>query len=172
MERVKDFFFDLSDILISLLIIAVILFVVTWKLSDTMPLDFALLQADQETEAPTEEDKTPTIPIGTTENAGTPTEEVTQPTDATEPPPAETPSEPAPTPPVETVKVITVTIPEGSTGNSIAKILASNGLISDIAAFNKKVEDIGLGGKLRAGTFKLSTDMSDETIAKTISGQK
>lgn len=182
MERIKDFLFDLSDIAISLVIVVAIFFVVSWKLGETMPMSFAVLSESPfskdnaantppvETGPPLSEAENPPV----TESDGTipattsPNNAVTQ---APQEPITDIPSEPvtaAPSP----LQNITITIPSGSTGDAIAKILKSNGLIQDISAFNRTVESLGLGNKLRAGTFKLSTDMSLETMARRIAGFK
>ncbi len=72
-----------------------------------------------------------------------------------------------PTPSGQEVEVV---IPSGSTGFAIAKILKDQGFISDINGFISKVEEMGLGAKLRSGTFKLKTDMNQEQIIKILAG--
>lgn len=167
MERLKDFLFDLSDILLSLVIVAVIFTVVSWKLNETMPMSFALLGDSEDTVSLEPITSAPPVSIVVPES--------TLAQDTTEDAPAqeETTLAPQPTTAVSTpAKKVTIDIPSGSTGDAIAKILKQSGLINDISAFNKTVESLSLGNKLRAGSFTLSTDMSLETIARRIAGYK
>lgn len=187
MERVKDFLFDLSDIAISLVIVAVIFFVVSWKLNETMPMSFAIpdtksdisKEADVAVKPPKSEGvqpatETTAIPVTTlaeSDDAAEPNTKAESITTAAKPVTTARPVQP--TTQVSTpTKRITIDIPSGSTGDAIAKILKSSGLIDDISAFNKTVEDLGLGNKLRAGSFTLSTDMTIETLARRIAGYK
>ncbi len=182
MERIKDLLFDLSDILISLVIVAAIFFIVSWKLSETMPLSFALFQAPQVSSPKIADSQTVTAAPTVSEVAMTAepvtnaqsqdAQEATEETPSTsidavpEPTKANIPVTNAP------IKRITIDIPAGSTGDAIAKILKSSGLIEDISAFNRTVETLKLGNKLRAGSFTLSTDMSLEILARRIAGYK
>lgn len=187
MERVKDFLFDLSDIAISLVIVAVIFFVVSWKLNETMPMSFAIpdtkpeiaKEADvavkpQNSEGVQAATESTMVPVTTQAES----EAVAEPNTKAEPlttiaKPVTTARPVQPTTQVSTpTKRITIEIPSGSTGDAIAKILRNSGLIDDISAFNKTVEDLGLGNKLRAGSFTLSTDMTIETLARRIAGYK
>ncbi len=65
----------------------------------------------------------------------------------------------------------TIDIKAGSSGYSIGKLLESEGLVTDTNTFIKRVEELGLGAKLRSGSFKLSTDMSLDEVIYKISGQ-
>ncbi len=62
-------------------------------------------------------------------------------------------------------------IESGSSGYSIGTLLEEEGLVPDTQTFIKRVEELGLGAKLRSGTFDLSTDMSLDEIIYKISGQ-
>lgn len=162
MERIKDFFFDLSDVLISLIIVAVIFFVISWKLTETMPMSFSLFEpSDDNVSPPISESIRPTEPVSIVvqETTEVPTESASD-------------IQPTTTPPTLPVKRVTIEIPSGSSGDAIAKILKNSGLVDNISAFNRTVESLALGNKLRAGSFTLSTDMSLETIARRIAGYK
>lgn len=164
MERIKDFFYDISDLLISLLIIAVIFMVISWKLNESIPIDSTL--------APQTVDEPAAAPDAAVENpdgvklASDSPDLTADASDADKPiaeqPAANTAPKPA------SVKEITIKIPSGSPGVAIGKILKENGLITDISAFIKKVDEMGVGPKLRSGSFKLKTGMSLESIIKVI----
>ncbi len=167
MERIKDFFYDLSDILVSLIIIAIIFGVVSWKLNDTMPIPIGILNNNNEQRVveTVAIPKTTVAEIDITQSgAGTPSEQVTiQPTETV-------------TTQVETTSVtlstkdIKVTIPSGSSGDKIARILKAKGVIKDTSEFLKVVANLNLGNKLRAGTFTLNPSMSYEKIARVLTG--
>lgn len=40
MNKVKDFFYYISDFIVSILILSIMFFLITWKLGETMPVDF------------------------------------------------------------------------------------------------------------------------------------
>lgn len=195
MEHVKDFLFDLSDILISLVIVALIFTVVSWKLNETIPISFSLFEKDARPQTTEPVTKAPSVAVvidgsvpdtnseitndtvitPSDGNAVAPSEEpVTTPDtaikiaplDATETDTAKSEATP------KSTKKITVEIPAGSSGDGIARILKNKGLITDIKLFNRTIETMGLGNKLRAGTFKISQDMSVESIIKLIANQK
>lgn len=178
MERLKDFLYDMSDVLISLIIVAVIFYVVSWKLNESMPVEFHFGEEpvagaeDPNTPPPITQanDDTENRPVEETPGSENPSTE----TPITTTPQAETPpttAAPVVTPPSQ-VQKISVTIPSGATGFAIAKALKDKGLIKDVNAFIKHVEDLELGNKLTAGTFSLSTDMTEEQIIKKIANVK
>lgn len=168
MERIKDFLYDMSDVVISLIIVAIIFYVVSWKLNESMPVEFTF--GDNEiaegtqpfpvatTAVPTDEE-TDDRPVEDTTAAVTEATQVTTAAPVTQANPTQ-------------VQKITVTIPSGATGFAIAKALKEKGLIQDVNAFIKHVETLKLGNKLTAGTFTLSTDMTEEQIIKKIANVK
>lgn len=179
MERIKDFLYDISDLLISLLIIAVIFTVISWKLNESIPIDtLSVPTASEEPAAkPDTSAQKPASPPSDTEGT-TPSaanNSVADASDADKPiaenangtpePLAKPPAKPATTSPAAG-KAVTIEIPSGSPGVTIGKILKDNGLITDVNTFIKKVDELGLGPKLRSGSFDLKTDMTLEQIIK------
>ncbi len=166
MEKLKDILYDLSDVIISLVIIAVIFIVVSWKLNDAMPLDSTFFTEQSTAEASATFASTDeTVSIVMTEAITTT---------------AEPASEVNTTAPVATTAVATnppgvvsktITIRSGSSGNVIAKQLKDAGIIKDTTEFLKVVDKLGVGTRLQVGSFKLSSDMSYEQIARKLSGQ-
>ncbi len=166
MEKLKDILYDLSDVLISLIIIAVIFGVVSWKLNDTLPIKSTLFSGKENktyvTEIASQTTPEVTVNITMTESADTPQDQ-TQTTEV-----------------IETTAVATesdivkkqITIRSGSSGNVIAKQLKQAGIIEDTNAFLKVVAKLGVGGSLQIGTFTLSSDMSYEQIALILAGRQ
>lgn len=159
MERVKDFLYDISDLFFSLLIIALIFFVVSVKLNDTMtdtwfsniPGDTAEA-LDFVADVTTPDLNNPVVDLETL----TPDETV----DAIEP-----------TEPVVEVREVRFEIPSGSSGYQIATKLQKESLISTVDEFTKKLDEMKLGNKLRAGNHQLNTGMTVEEIILKLSGQ-
>lgn len=167
MERIRDFLYDISDLLISLLIIAVIFAVISWKLNESIPIDIAAAPpAAEEPVTPAEEPADSADPgdVADASDADKPIEGTPVTITPVIPDDTATPPEkPAGTPAGQTVSV---EIPSGSPGVAIGQILKEKGLIPDVNAFIKKVDEMGLGPKLRSGTFSLKTGMSLEEIIK------
>ncbi len=164
MEKLKDILYDLSDIIISLVIIAVIFIVVSWKLNDAMPLKSTLFTENGQVETSSELATEDTVDIVVTDPTSATDEQAT--TETTEP--AETT---AATTNAGDVIEKTITIRSGSSGNAIAKQLQQEGIISDATEFLKVVDRLGVATRLQIGTFTLSSDMSYEQIALKLSGQ-
>lgn len=168
MEKVKDFLYDISDFVFSLLIIVIIFFVVSFKLTDTMQVHFFTnLGKDATTDL-----ADATVPsLDDIDNNPVNLPEET--TDVT--PPVEEETETEDTTPAEDtvveIKDVNFEIAPGSPGFKIATNLESAGLIQNVDEFISKLDELNLGNKLRAGTFKLNTGMTVEEIIRTLAGQ-
>lgn len=66
---------------------------------------------------------------------------------------------------------VTITIPSGTSGAGIAKILKDNHLIQDTAAFISRIEELNLAVKLKSGTFTINSGTSLDDIIYIITGQ-
>lgn len=64
---------------------------------------------------------------------------------------------------VEVGKTVTITIPDGSSGSDIAKLLVDNAVISDSSEFLQEVHNQNADQKMKSGTydFVTGTDMSE-----------
>lgn len=171
MERIRDFLYDVSDLLISLLIIAVIFAVISWKLNESIPIDIATAPPGTEEPAapvtPDSEDPATDTDVGDASDADKPIEgtPVTITPVIPETPSAETPPQTPAAPPAAGQSVV-VEIPSGSPGVAIARILKEKGLITDINGFIQQVDAMGLGPKLQSGKYTLKTGMGLEEIIK------
>lgn len=166
-EKIKDLIYDLSDTLITLIMIVLIVGVVSWKISDSMTYPSAISKAqppivsEQSPPAGSESEPTP-------ENAGTQN-------------PGENPSETAGSPvqmPSNTLpgsataapqgQKVTLVIKSGSTGYDIAKLIVEKGLVKDTQTFIQRVEALKLGSKLKAGTFEVTAGTSLDDLIRII----
>lgn len=193
-EKIKDILYDLSDIVVSLIIIAVIFVSVSWKISDTLDVDLKETLTKPSVETETDPPVTVIIPEidpnGISNNATNPTGENTGPTsdpatntpgstdtsgDTTPPsdPTSGATSEPKTdtTTPATPGVLVAFEVPEGATGYSIGKKLVSEGYVDDVDTFVNRLVALKLDNKLRAGTFKLSKSDSLDVIIKVLAGQ-
>ncbi|MDW7660089.1 MAG: hypothetical protein SCL54_01555 [Bacillota bacterium] len=156
-EKIKDFFYDISDIFVSLLIIAMIFVSVSWKISDTLSID---IDAPITSEIDQEQLDDPPVIIVTPEVPDEPVDETPEPED---------PVDPTPEAPLD---LKTFTVAEGSTGYSIGQKLQSEGYIDDVNSFVKRLIEMGYDSKLRAGDFKISMNDDLDTLIKVLAGQR
>ncbi len=186
LEKLKDIFYDVSDIVVSLIIVALIFFVVSWKISDSLAFEVNIPETTGTTEVASQDPNIVEIQE-VTEGDSTGTEVGSEATNQTsDQTSGQSSNETAGTdtsgstssdakPGGTQVNMVGVTkeieIQSGSSGYSIGKLLAEAGLVADTSTFIKRVEELGLGAKLRSGTFSLSTDMSLDEVIYKISGQ-
>jgi len=189
-EKIKDILYDLSDIVVSLIIIAVIFVSVSWKISDTLDVDLKETLTNPTVEAETDPPVTVIIPEinpnGISDETTDPTSENSDPTgDTAENTPESTadstpandttPSAPSEsetnTTPATSGVLVSFEVPEGATGYSIGKKLVSEGYVDDVDTFVNRLVALKLDNKLRAGTFKLSKSDSLDVIIKVLAGQ-
>lgn len=158
MEKVKDFLYDISDLFFSLLIIGIIFFVVSWKLTDTMSVSWFSNLGD-----------TPQLEF---QDITTPTDEIVivdEPVieEVVVDEPVEEPAEEV----IVEIVEIDFEVSSGSTGYSIAKDLEEQGIIENKDDFLAKLAELELGNKLRSGTFKLNTGMTITEIINKLAGK-
>lgn len=164
-EKIKDFLYDISDVVVSLLIIGAIFYAVSWKISDTLSVDINEPVIINPTEATT----SPAIVV-TPVNPDDP--------DAGENPDGETPTEAtteaATEAPTETAVHLleNFTVEEGQLGYTIGKNLEAKGFIEDTNDFVKRLIEMGYDSKLRAGTFKISKADHLDTIIRILAGER
>lgn len=175
-DKIKDFLYDISDIFVSLLIIGVIFFAVSWKISDTLSVDInAPVSPTTESVETTEASivvtpvapETSTNPDGETSTEAT-TETVTQPaTEAT----TEAATQPATQAPQNLV-LENFVVSDGELGYTIGENLEAQGFVHDADDFVQRLIEMGYDSKLRAGTFKLDKRDSLDVIIKVLAGEK
>lgn len=173
LEKLKDFFYDCSDTLLSLFIVLIMALVITWKLSGAMSIPLFNNTNDPSKKIIAENPQNVEIGISDNneDNNTKPDNTVSQEntnqettTDST----ANSDTE------VEVVRVeakdIKIEIPKGTIGAGIAKILQERGLIENTSDFLNRVEELELSPKLRYGTFTIKSDSSIDQMITIITG--
>ncbi|MBN2261241.1 MAG: hypothetical protein JW702_11885 [Clostridiales bacterium] len=156
MEKIKDYLYDISDILVSLVLIAVIAVSITYKITDAFtikifnPIDDSVITVQEQIKIPEEDQPAETEEI-----------EITEIPDTTV-----TPIE------VKPSTKVAFEINSGLTGYNIANLLLEKGLISNVNSFIERVEALGLGSKLRSGTFSVPSDIPLDELIFIITGKK
>ncbi|SNS76090.1 hypothetical protein SAMN05446037_10209 [Anaerovirgula multivorans] len=164
MEKIKDILHDFNDVFIALIIAGLMFGVVAWNLGDWFNKDSI---ASAINTVPTVEESD--IPKEQEEDSQKTVEEGIE-----EPVEKEQPEEKPSTDPIQVVVVDNkqITIPSGTSGGGIARILLENDLIDNTQEFIQVVESLNLASKLKSGTFEISDNLTLEEIAKIIAGQK
>lgn len=182
MEKLKDLIHDFTDILLALVIAFAMFAVVSLYLGDWFQNDSTVVAANnlpQEESTPQPEisgsidngqgAEAPTGDLNGEEAPNHQEEENPQPPENNQTPAAET--ETVTPPPVTVVDIKKITIPNGTPGIGIAKILYENGLIADTNDFVKAAESLNLSLKLKSGTFEIPSDATPEEMVKIIAKQ-
>lgn len=176
-DKLKDMLYDLSDTLITLLIIVLIIGTVSWKISDSMTYSNELAKAEPPDilleEEPESDPTSQETPSGSPDPVDSESE--VQPSVNTLPASGSTSTGSAAQPPAATTPApsdekMTIEIKSGSTGYAIAKLLVEKGLVKDTQTFIQRVEALKLGSKLKAGTFEVTAGMSLDDLIKVITG--
>jgi len=186
LERLKDFLYDISDIVVSLLIIAAIFLSVSWKISDTLsfklenglgtPSQIAAsenIPKDNSSDDSDSGENDSVINIIPNNTLDMPENETTGPNndaiDDTADLDTASGSDAGATNAPLSFK--TFVVPSGASGYSIGQQLASEGYIDDGNAFVSRLVERELDRKLFAGEFELSTQDDLDTIITVLTGQ-
>lgn len=167
MEKIKDILHDFNDVFIALIIGVLMFGVVAWNLGDWFDKDNIASAIDTvPSVGDSDTDRKPEEAIDEVQE-----EEIVE-SEASDEKPEKTPEEPA-TEPIQVVVVDNkeITIPSGTPGSGIARILLENGLIDNSQEFIQVVEGLNLASKLKSGTFQIPGTATLEDIAKIIAGQ-
>lgn len=173
-EKIKDFLYDISDIFVSLLIIGVIFFAVSWKISDTLSVDInAPLSPSTETTEAIETTEASIVVTPVDSSSETSTEATTESTteattEASTEPVTETPTQA----PVQNLVLENFVVSDGELGYTIGENLEAQGFVHDADDFVQRLIQMGYDSKLRAGTFKLDKRDSLDVIIKVLAGEK
>jgi len=172
-EKIKDFLYDISDIFVSLLIIGVIFFAVSWKISDTLSVDIDAPLSPTTESAETTEASIVVTPVdsetSTEANSEASTEATTE---AVTQPVTEAPTQAVTQPPVQNLVLENFVVSDGELGYTIGKNLEAQGFVKNADNFVQRLIEMGYDSKLRAGTFKLDKKDSLDVIIKVLAGEK
>lgn len=175
-EKLKDIFYDLNDLLVTLIIILVIVLAIAYVFTNAFDLDLNRASVfDFFGDSP--EDPTPP-PAGTTE----PEPETTETQTPTDPPtpteggiinvdpetdettaPAQTPTEPA-------GQSAIVTMPTGGNLTDFALEMQEKGIIKDYESFINMVSSQGLDTQVQAGDYEFPLDITDAEAVRIMFG--
>ena len=168
-EKIKDLIHDYSDVLLAILIAAAMVMIVFLNLTSIFDENQV---AAQPISSIANEPEPIDIPVVIEPELNTPDETEIAPeelrhepvteTEETQPPVTEQPS---------AGTRVSVTIPNGTPGSGIARILVEHQLLSDPAPFIEAAESLNLSLSLKSGTFQIPVGVSAEEMVKIIAGQ-
>ena len=174
MEKLKDFIHDYTDIVLAVVIAISMFSVVNWHLSSWLPTSNTVIAANtnnyNQSNSSKENEKVDNEKEIVEKEKGV-VEEKKEEVSVPEP---TTPT--TPTPPADkgiiVVDNIKITIPDGSTGQAIGRLLKEHGLIEEVSHFISEAERLKLTSRLRSGTFQIPENASIEQIVKIIANQR
>lgn len=156
LDKIKDILYDGTEYILMIAIIAVVAFIINWRLDGLFAMDVE--SSDNEIIVDNESvvDEYNEYLENIEDEA--PEEEKTEDNEKDNEKDAE-----------EKGIIVNVTIPSGSLPNEIANILVSSGLIESKSKFIDKIVEMGVETKLKSGTFKIPKGSSIEEIVNIIS---
>ncbi len=168
MERIKDFIHDYSDVMLSIAIVAAMVFVVHWNLGAIFHDPSVIVpQGDQRHVSLYEESSEATDePEQERPDAGERTHADLEPS----PPDSEDMVVEAEPVAPEPGTIVTVMIPSGTPGIGIANLLAEHQLIEDPRDFVEAAEAMDLSLRLKSGTYEIPAGSTVEEMVLIISG--
>ncbi|SHJ84846.1 MltG/YceG/YrrL family protein [Paramaledivibacter caminithermalis] len=176
-EKIKDFFYDFSDTLLSLFIILVMGFVITWKLSGAMSIPIfntinnpsikILEENPKNIEINISDGKTNDKSHGNNTETNSNVSQENSNQDTTN---SSTNSNTENKAVHIKAENIDIQIPKGTSGIGIANILKEKGLIDDTSKFLNRVEELELAPKLRYGEFSIKSNSSIDEMITIITG--
>ncbi len=172
-EKIRDFFYNINDLIIAILIISLAAYIITWKIGDILSYPDQVVAQETSEPAPLDDVHTPDIP----ENEDIPDETsdedpITDPDEEiTNETPTESEEDPIDEPPTQPVNKISIDIPSGTAGERIASILKEKGLINNSSEFIDRLEERNLDVKLQAGTFKIPENASVDEVINILTGR-
>jgi len=162
-EKIKDFVYEITDVLLAIVIALVIILVIGWNLGDwfdfisidnifNSPSVDNMLQDESSSKINTEQNNSQTGLIPDNKLEDTTTETATE-NNTTQ---------------ILIIEIKSIIIPSGTPAVGIANILLEKSLIDSVAAFIELSENMNLSSKLKSGTFEISNDSSLKEIIKII----
>ena len=176
-EKLKDIFYDLNDLLVTLIIILVIVLAIAYVFTNAFDLDLnraSVFDFFTQGDDPTP----PTLP--TPETSGEPEmtpEETTEPETPSDgivniDPESEEPAtgDPEDTDPTPQDDTVVVTMPAGGNLTDFAMQLQQSGVIKDFESFVNLVSSQGLDTQVQAGDYTFPLDITDAEAVRIMFG--
>ncbi|QUH20233.1 hypothetical protein [Alkaliphilus sp. B6464] len=179
MEKIKDFFHDFSDVFFAIVVASVMFVVLSWNLGSWFSNSSNTVLADEPVNITKDKNNNPISENDDKQSNIVGNEEVEKnnsdkdkvtPEDTTDN--IESEETDVPSDNIITSEQKTVSIPNGTPGSGIAKILKENGLIDDAKDFIQAAENLNLAHRLKSGSFEIPTNATIEDMVKIIAGQK
>lgn len=153
MEKIKNFVYDKSDLLVAIIIVGLAALVIWFGITNIM-------------KPVTEDPAVASGKPGTEQSTDAAISEGAVNTPAAATTPAAVPEQAPQAQPEQ--KPIKITISSGDTSDQIGEKLLAAGAITDKKAFAAKLEELGLATKLQEGTFKIPVGTTMEDICKIV----
>lgn len=144
-EIIKNFIYDVKDLVIMLAIVSILVFSVTWKINDTLNVGTAENEPIVHITTPPAE----TTPVATATTTTSTTTTTTTTTQAEE---------------------VVFEVRSGEYGQTIASNLVAAGLISSVDEFLSRAAELGVDKSLREGVYTLKRSDDLDTILRLLSG--
>lgn len=145
MEKLKDIIHDYADILMSILVVVIIVFIIGTNFT-FFDQNLAGFIGSSDNESPS--NQSPVVSDDSHNEGDEPSQEEPTENEATEEEPE---SE-------EVAETITVEIPQGATAAQIGDILHSHDLVSNSSEFVQESENNNVSHRLRPGTFEIPSN--------------
>lgn len=173
-EKLKDIFYDLNDLLVTLIIILVIVLAIAYVFTNAFDLDLNRASVfDFFQDSP----KDPTPPVATPEPETDEEETVTEPQSPTEggiinvdPETTETSTEPAETATEPQGNSAVITMPAGGNLTDFAIEMQEKGVIKDYESFINLVASQGLDTAVQAGSYEFPLNITDAEAVRIMFG--
>lgn len=165
-EKIKDFVYEITDILLAIVIALIIIFVIGLNLGgwfNFISIDNILdspnintsTQNNYSSEMDTQQDNSQTDLDQSVDDDDISTENLAENNSMQ----------------VSVIEVKSITIPSGTPAVGIANILLENKLIDNVPKFIEVAEKMNVSAKLKSGTFEITSTSSLEEIVKIIARQ-
>lgn len=145
-EIIKNFIYDLKDLVIMVAIVSILVFSVTWKINDTLNINATENEPIVHITTPPAETTTPVASATTTTSTTTTTTSTTL------------------------AQEIVFEVHSGEYGQTIAANLVAVGLISSVDEFLARAAELGVDKSLREGVYTLKRSDDLDTILRLLSG--
>lgn len=164
-NKIKDFLYDISDLVLSLAIIAIIFYSVSWKISDTLKPEIEKSGSPIEAINPEDSDDQTVVVLPPEDfESSDPEDPSDSDEDSSESNDPDTPEE-------KPFELVSFVVETGSSGYAIGKKLEENGFVTSVNDFTKRIVELGVDGRLNAGEFKLSKSDDLDTIINVLIGR-
>lgn len=178
LKQIKNFLYDISDIIITLIIIAVIVFSISMIMSSSIGVDFSTQFSDIEPEAQPQQtqevakpsqsnvvtESKPSLPNDNTNSTASNPENTTNKPATTQ----STQTQPAAQTNTQQNQEIVIEFKPGSYPSELAQTMQEKGVITDANAFVNFLVEKELDTVLQPGTYTFKQGMTNEEISKVL----